>query len=142
VVISDADPSGPSISLLDGIKKDRITVSTVAINPHSGTDVQKMDELARRCGGRFYNVQDANKLPQIFIKEAATIQRSMIIEGTIPPVVTGQADALKGIGSGEIPALHGYTLTNPKPLSRTSMAMPIPKDDGDKSPGALDALLV
>ena len=95
---------------LDPMVKDRITVSTVAISPHSGSDVKKMADIAQYAGGRFYEVTDPNKLPQIFIKEAATIQRSMIIEGDIPPVVTGGSEALKGIPADAIPLLHGYTL--------------------------------
>jgi hypothetical protein len=42
IVISDADPSGPTSALLDGIVGDRISISTVAIQPHTATDVKKM----------------------------------------------------------------------------------------------------
>ena len=107
---------------------DRITVSTVAMGPHGASDVSRMQRVALRAGGRFYEVTDASKLPQIFIKEASTIQRSMIIEGDIPPVVLGTTEALKGIPKDAIPTLHGYTITHPKPLSKTSMGALVPKD--------------
>jgi uncharacterized membrane protein len=144
VVISDADPSGPTVKLVDDMVKDRITVSTVAIFPHSGSDVDKMARIAARAKGRFYNVSDPKKLPQIFIKEASTLQRSMIIEGTIPPVVMrATAEALTGIGANELPALLGYTLTHPKehPLVRTSIGAPVPKEQGGGEGQPLDALL-
>lgn len=141
VVISDSDPSGPSVALVEAIVKDRITISTVAIYPHSESDIDKMAKVAQAGKGRFYHVKDPATLPQIFIKEAATIQRSMIIEGRIPPVVQGHTEALKGIGADELPALLGYTLTNPKPLSRTSLGAPVAKKEGESEPAQADALL-
>jgi uncharacterized membrane protein len=142
VIISDADPSGPSRALVEGMVKDRITITTVAIAPHGSSDLEKMAAVARLSGGRFYHVEDPNKLPQIFIKEAATLQRSMIIEGSIPPVVLAGADALKGLPD-DLPLLLGYTLTTPKPLARVSLGAAVPKEAGSVDPGnAYDALLV
>ncbi|MBV8882119.1 MAG: VWA domain-containing protein [Planctomycetaceae bacterium] len=128
VVISDADPSGPSDATVDAIIKDRVTISTVAISPHGSSDIARMQRTALRAGGRFYEVTDPTKLPQIFIKEASTIQRSMIVEGDVPPVVLGTAEALKGIPPDAIPLLHGYTITHPKPLSKTVLGALVPKD--------------
>jgi hypothetical protein len=141
VVISDADPSGPSDATLDAIVKDRITVSTVAISPHGSSDLARMQRTALRTGGRFYEVTDPTKLPQIFIKEASTIQRSMIIEGDIPPVVLGTTEALKGIPKDAIPLLHGYTITQPKPLSKVAIGALVPKDQSGGET-QFDALLV
>lgn len=145
IVISDADPSGPQVKLVDDMVKDRITISTIAIFPHSGSDVDKMAAIAARAKGRFYNVTDPKKLPQIFIKEASTLQRSMIIEGNIPPILVVRPDWMAGIAGDEMPLLHGYTLTHPKPLSRTALGAPIPKEQGAVVEGGgsqLDALLV
>lgn len=128
VVISDADPSGPSDATVDAMIKDRITISTVAISPHGSSDLGRMQRVAVRAGGRFYEVTDASKLPQIFIKEASTIQRSMIIEGDIPPVVMGATEALKGLGQDGLPLLRGYTITHPKPLAKVSLGAAVPKD--------------
>ncbi len=141
VVISDADPSGPSDATLDAIVKDRITVSTVAISPHGSSDLARMQRTALRTGGRFYEVTDPSKLPQIFIKEASTIQRSMIIEGNIPPVVLGSSESLKGIPKDAIPILHGYTITHPKPLSKMAIGALVPKDQAGGET-QFDALLV
>ncbi len=143
VIISDADPSGPSKDLIASMVQDRITITTVAIGPHGSSDVEKMAAVARYSGGRFYEVTDPSKLPQIFIKEAATLQRSMIIEGSIPPVVLSGSDALKGLARDGLPLLLGYTLTTPKALSRMSLGALVPKDGGASDPGnPYDALLV
>jgi uncharacterized membrane protein len=143
VIISDADPSGPSRDLVAAMVKDRITITTVAIGPHGASDVEKMAAVARFSGGRFYEVTDPSKLPQIFIKEAATLQRSMIIEGSIPPAKLSGSDALRGIPDDGLPLLLGYTLTTPKPLSRVSLGALVPKDGGASDPkNPYDALLV
>ncbi len=141
VVISDADPSGPNDSTVDAMIADRITISTVAISPHGASDINRMARVAQRAGGRFYEVTDPSKLPQIFIKEASTIQRSMIIEGDIPPVILGTTEALKGIPKDAIPTLHGYTITHPKPLSKLSMGALVPKEQSGPE-NQFDALLV
>jgi hypothetical protein len=70
--------------------------------------------MAVATGGRFYDVVDPTALPQIFIKEAQVVRRSMIIEQTfVPQVVYSLSEAIKGI-SVPIPALDGYVLTGPK----------------------------
>src|SRR5438045_9016539 len=40
----------------------------------------------------------------------------------------GATEALKGIPQDAIPFLHGYTITHPKPLSKTSLGALVPKD--------------
>jgi uncharacterized membrane protein len=139
VTISDGDPSGPHDSIVDAMIADRITISTVVIGSHGSPG--NMQRVAQRGGGRFYEVTDPSKLPQIFIKEASTIQRSMIIEGDIPPVVLGTSETLKGIPQDAIPTLHGYTITHPKPLSKTSIGALVPKDQSGPE-NQFDALLV
>lgn len=141
IIISDADPSGPSPALVDAMVKDRITITTIAIHPHGASDLNKMRAIAARARGRFYHVTDPKRLPQIFIKEAATLQRSMVIEGRVRPSVVGASEALKGISPDDIPPLHGYTLTNAKPLSRISMGMPVADSRGRDGRPQLDVLL-
>jgi uncharacterized membrane protein len=121
VVISDADPAGPSPNLLQAIVKDRISISTVAIQPHSDSDVQKMQAAANVGKGRFYFVDDPAKLPRIFIKEAAVVQRTMVIEEPFRPIVVGRPDYVRGMDPEALPALRGYVLANPKPQAQVSM---------------------
>lgn len=114
VVISDGDPNGPLKATIDAMVADGISVSMVAIFPHGNVDVDKMKVASEVWGkGRFYHPQDPRKLPQIFLKEATTITRSMIIEGVFQPVMQSFGEPLKGIT--ELPPLHGYVLTRPKP---------------------------
>jgi len=117
IIISDGDPSPPTPDLVDQFLAEKISVSTVVINPHGGEDISGMQVLASVTGGRHYLVMDPNELPSIFIKEAKTLKRSMIQNGTFVPAVEFSSPALKGIDA--LPPLHAYVLTTPKARSIT-----------------------
>lgn len=114
IMISDGDPSPPSSTLLDKFLDKRITISTVGVFPHGGGDTSRMEWISKYTGGRHYHI-DTQKalatLPQIFIKEAQTVRRSLIWEGpAFQPAVVGLTEAMRGIG-GSVPPLTGYVVT-------------------------------
>jgi uncharacterized membrane protein len=125
VVFSDGDPGPPSAELMKAMVNDRITVSTVMISGHSGPDT--MIRIADQGGGRFYDVRDPNKLPQIFIKEAMVILKSAIFEEPFKPKLAVASEVVRGIGAAEIPTLRGYVCSTPK--SRAEV--PLISDKGD-----------
>jgi Ca-activated chloride channel homolog len=122
IIISDGDPQPPTDALLKQMLADKVTVSTVAINPHGGQTVALMEAIASATGGRFYYPQDANELPAIFIKEAKTLKRSMLQNKTFSPNVEFPSPVLKGIDS--MPQLHGYVLATPKPRASVILTAP------------------
>jgi uncharacterized membrane protein len=122
IIISDGDPSPPTPDLVNQFLAEKISVSTVVINPHGGEDIPSMQALAGVTGGRHYLVMDPNELPSIFIKEAKTLKRSMIQNGTFVPTVEFSSPVLKGIDS--MPPLHAYVLTTPKARSVTILKGP------------------
>jgi len=117
VVISDGDPAYPQDKEILDMVADGITVSAVGISPHSATDTKRMAYISSIAKGRYYEPQNASALPQIFIKEAATVRRSLIFEETFQPRLALLSEIVKGIESGEYPMLGGYVLTTAKPLS-------------------------
>lgn len=121
IIISDGDPQPPSPQLLAQYVASQISVSTVAVFPH-GNSTQVMQQIAATTGGRFYFPQDPKTLPQIFIKEAKTLRRSMIQNKTFTPAVDFPSPILKGIDA--MPALHGYVITTPKARSETVLSVP------------------
>ncbi|MBL9138258.1 MAG: VWA domain-containing protein [Verrucomicrobiales bacterium] len=125
VVFSDGDPTAPTETQLRGIIGDRITVSTVMIGGH--VEPSTMIEMAERGRGRFYDVRSPAQLPQIFVKEAAVILKSAIVEDPHQPKVAGSSEILRGIGGGEYPVLRGYVATSPKPRAE----IPLVSDKGD-----------
>ncbi|MFG0274440.1 MAG: glutamine amidotransferase [Phycisphaerales bacterium] len=120
IIISDGDPSGPGPTLIQGFADAGISISTVAVFPHGGgansPDVQKMQAIAQATGGQAYYIGQGTQLglsdlPQIFIREAKTIQRSLIWEGDpFEPARMGVgAETMRGFGS--VPPISGYIVT-------------------------------
>jgi len=116
IVISDGDPSAPTDALVQQFAKNRITVTTISIQPHGGFDIETLRLIAKATGGNYYPIMDPAKLPSIFIREAKTLRRSMIQDKvTFTPRSEYPGQILKGIE--QVPPLHGYVLTSAKPRS-------------------------
>ncbi|HEX8834377.1 MAG TPA: VWA domain-containing protein, partial [Abditibacteriaceae bacterium] len=115
IILSDGDPSPPKPSLVAKFNAARITVSTVVINPHDNSGNVNMWRIAQQHGGRFYKVLNPKQIPKIFLKEAATVSRSAIIEGPFTPRLESGSSIIKGIDA--LPKLLGYVGTSAKPPS-------------------------
>ncbi len=114
IIISDGDPSPPSNAMLQKYIDAKITVTTVMVAGHgSPMDNASMRATAETTGGRFYNITNPKNLPQIFIKEAQIVSRSLIQEDHFQPRV---ASRLPGPIEGftAVPAIDGYVLTAPR----------------------------
>ena len=125
VVFSDGDPAPPQKSLVRSIVADKITITTVMIGGHVAPDT--MSWLASEGHGRFYPVDSASDLPQIFIKEASVILKSAIFEEPFTPQMQLSSELVKGIGPKEFPQLRGYVCTTPK--ARAEVPLVTPKGD-------------
>jgi hypothetical protein len=112
IVFSDGDPGAPTKSLVQDIVTHKITISTVMIGGHVAPDT--MSWLAAEGHGRFWAVDSAAELPQIFVKEASVILKSAIFEEPFKPQLKTMSEIVKGIGSQEYPQLLGYVCTTPK----------------------------
>ncbi|QDU78790.1 von Willebrand factor type A domain protein [Polystyrenella longa] len=112
IVISDGDPQPPTPQLIKKYQDSQISISTIAIFPHGGQEISTMRRISEATGGRYYYPDDPNMLPSIFIKEAQTLQRTMIQNETVVPESGFPSPILKGITS--IPPLEGYVLTSIK----------------------------
>ncbi len=88
IIISDGDPSPPQSKLMQQIINLKISVSTVSVYPHQGMVPATMQEIAKKTGGRFYGPieKNPNQLPQIFIKEATVVRRTLLQESKNPPL--------------------------------------------------------
>ena len=113
IIISDGDPSPATPALLAQMKSARITVTCVSVFPHGGMPLQGFQNMAAATGGRYYNENNPNNLPQIFVKEAQVVRKTLIVEESFTPKL---ADPLSEItrGLGGLPPLEGYVLTGPK----------------------------
>jgi len=118
VILSDGDPAQPSQGLVDDIIDAGITISTVCIAPHGINGTAVMEELAEYCNGKFYHVKNNKNLPKIFIKEASTIRRNMLVEETFTPRLRQMSEMLLGFESG-FPSLDGYVVAGFKDQAET-----------------------
>jgi uncharacterized membrane protein len=125
IVFSDGDPAPPTQQLMNDLVKDRITVSTIMIGAHVAPGT--MTWMADNGRGRFYDVQSASQLPQIFIKEAAVILKSAIFEEPFKPQYVQASELVRGIGASEYPILRGYVCARAKPRAE----VPLVSDKGD-----------
>ena len=115
VIISDGDPQRPSKKTLNSIAAAKITMSTICINPHSGSDTSIMQDIAKVGRGRYYNPSNPMKLPQIFTKEASTIRKTLIVEHDFQPQLKEHSELLAdGFSPGDFPMLQGYVATEKK----------------------------
>ena len=114
IIISDGDAFPPSETLVQEYIDEDVTVTTVMVAGHgSAIDRTNMERLAEFTGGRFYEVLDPKALPEIFIKEAVVVSRSLIVEPE-PFVPTFRSDAAGPIREARpLPPLAGYVLTVP-----------------------------
>ena len=120
IIISDMDPSPPSDALLQAYVDNRISISTVQVAGHGQPLMPVAKTLAEATGGTAYGPIEDNpgQLPQIFIKEATIVRRSLIKEdsGGIPVGRTLDASGSEFMKNvGDVPPLYGYILTSKKP---------------------------
>lgn len=128
IIISDGDPQPPTRSLLQAYVDADVTCTTVLVGPHVPTARGTMQTVANVTGGDFYIVEDPSRLPQIFIKEAQLVVRSLIQEGRYQPQ---RSNALPGPVSGfdSVPPVLGFDLTAQRDgLAQTTFS--IPTDQG------------
>ncbi|MDX2200971.1 MAG: VWA domain-containing protein [Phycisphaerae bacterium] len=117
IIVSDFDPAAPSSGLIDKMKKNGITCSTVAIG-YGGhqIDESKAKWIADSTGGKFYATDKFDELPQIFIKEARIVQRSLLQEQPFTPrLVNALPTTVRMLMGDGLPELRGYVLTTAKP---------------------------
>lgn len=112
IIISDGDPMLPTKELIKDFQDSKVSVSLVAIFPHGGIEIQKLQEIAGLTGGHYYRTDDATQLPAIFIKESKTLKRSMLQNKVFTPTIDFPSPILKGIDG--IPELKGYVITTAK----------------------------
>ncbi len=137
VVISDSGFGGwggnanqGAFKTLEDMRKNKITTSAVAIGPHRPQQAQNMENIARVGGGNFYYPKSPEALPQIFLKEAAVVKKSLIWElEPFKPKLKYSTVPLSGISEDALPNLHGYVITTAK--SSPLLNVPLVSKEGD-----------
>ncbi len=98
-------------SLLNDMRENGITLSTVAVG--SGADTSLLNMLAESGGGRYYFTNAFTDLPQIFAKETNIAGKEFIRNADFYPKAGDASAILNGVD--ETAMLRGYVRTVPKP---------------------------
>ena len=135
VVLSDSGIMGGDRggNILKQMVGDKITISAVVIGPHGEGMVQNMQFIARAGRGNFYYPKSPEALPQIFFKEAAIVQKSLIWNQRLEPNMLYATVPLSGISPSEIPPLMGYVVTTAKQSNLVEVPI-VAKQRGDLDP--------
>ena len=112
IVLTDGQTTGSEqagLQMAHGLFAMGVTISTVGVG--DGANSALLERLAMAGGGRFYGVSGGRvfaELPQIFVKEAQTVRRSLIWEGEpfSPQIVNSAAEPMRGIR--QVPPISGY----------------------------------
>jgi uncharacterized membrane protein/Mg-chelatase subunit ChlD len=131
IVISDGDPQAPSPSLLAKMKRDKVTMTTVGVATHGAPQDQNLGQMAI-APGKYYKVNDASKLPEIYIRETRLVSQSFVYEKKFNPIVQYRSGPTARLPE-EVPELNGFVRTTPKasPLVEISIMTPKFKDEQD-----------
>ena len=121
IVLGDGDAVDPRYQqLVRRIHAGGVTVSTVVTNAISPDDYRTMRDIARWGGGRYYQADNPNAIPRIFLREARTIVRSGIVVGKFYPQRLSANPMLRDLK--RIPPLYGYVTTATKPAGELILA--------------------
>jgi Ca-activated chloride channel family protein len=123
---SDAEDMGPATRAMvsDALRKG-ITTSIVAIG--NGSDVPELEFLSRLGSGRFYLIEDAQRLPAVFTQETILAARSAVVEKAFTPSRAVPNPVLQNVAIDKAPPLKGYVVTIPKARATVLLRGP----DGD-----------
>jgi len=113
-------PGGNWARPVGDLMRSGITVSTIGVG--DGHNSHDLTLIARMGNGKYHAVTNPSTLPQVFIKEAKTIRKSLIKDQEFTPqlVQTG-SPVTRGLQG--VPDLKGLVLTGPRNDPRVFMPM-------------------
>jgi uncharacterized membrane protein len=124
IVLSDGEaPAKNFQELLARVKRDKITVSSIAISSEAGQDL--LQKIAQWGAGRYYFTNDLYAIPRILTTETQLASNRGVIEEPFRPSAARKFhEILKGVDWGKVPKLHGYVTTTLKPLAEALLVSP------------------
>src|SRR5690606_13599313 len=122
IVLTDghSGSSGPYHELLDDLRAERITLSTVAVG--SDADDALLQAMASAGRGRAHVATDPEQLPEIFSEETVMATRTILMDGSFFPAAASASPVLRNVTS--VPALTGYVAVTPKERGEVVLVAP------------------
>ncbi len=107
-------------AIIREMRKDHITLTTVSIG--SDSDRYTMERLAKEGGGRYYETEKAEAIPQIFTRETMLSSRNFLIDKPFTPHFADPSDMLRGLDA--LPPLGGYVGASAKGRATVALTTP------------------
>ncbi len=121
ILLTDGQAEGTGYTeLLERLRKDNITVSTVAVG--KGSAVRLLEDIARGAEGRFYYTDEYSNIPRIFAKETFIAAKAYLNNREFIPSIINTHPIINGVAEEGLPALSGYVAASPKSTSRVILA--------------------
>lgn len=123
---ADAEQMGPRVHTMvaDALRRG---ITTTVVSLGNGSDVPELEKLSRLGNGRFYLIEDAQRLPAVFAQETVLAARSAIVEKSFSVSQGPGSSITAGVNFGEAPNLGGYVVTIPK--GRSTVLLTGPESD-------------
>jgi Mg-chelatase subunit ChlD len=119
ILLTDGNAPSNYSDLVQQMRADNITISTVAIGSDANAN---LEQIAKLGGGRWYHVEQANDVPRIFLHETVIVAGRDIVEEQFTPQVALQTAAIRNLGG--LPPLEGYNGTEIKQAARNLLVTP------------------
>ncbi len=113
------DPSN-LVELAREMADSGMTVSTVAMG--QGAAGGLLEEMANAGGGRYYQTDAPENVPQIFTRETMQASRSAIKEDLYGAATVTEHPLLAGFERADFPPVLGYVMAKPKPTAQVLLA--------------------
>ncbi len=99
-------------------------ITTSVISLGSGNDTPELEALSKVGTGRFYLIDDAQKLPAVFAQETVLASRSAVHETPFKASVGAPSPATRAVDLTAAPALRGWVTTEAKPRASVLLGAP------------------
>lgn len=123
IFLGDGDAQPPDPTMLAGIKKEGITVSTIATGADP-TGVQELSDMAQEGGGRSYVVEKDADLPTTLLRDQQTYSRILFVEKPLYAKANAGSELISGIDWTSAPPLLGYNLVEAKENADVALTSP------------------
>lgn len=114
------------VQVAKSLRSNGIRVST--INPRSAEGASTLQSIASSGGGRYYEIQDEEKIKEFIYDEMADVITETVIESmSAVRIDKPNDDLLHGIGA--VPSVLGYVYSKHKPTANTVLSVNYPNSD-------------
>ncbi|HEY8475552.1 MAG TPA: VWA domain-containing protein, partial [Chloroflexota bacterium] len=112
--------SGEYLELLQRMREERVTLSTVAVGTDADTGL--LEAMARVGRGRYHFAASPEDIPEIFARETIMATRTILVDLEFFPSVASPGPLLQGLTA--VPPLRGYVAVTPKERAEVLLVSP------------------